>query len=118
VRRGVDRGPDAEAVRDGRPRVFNVYGPTETTVYSTCTRLGPNETDPVPIGAPIHHTRTYLLDEDLEPIPFGLPGELFIAGAGVAHGYHGDPATTAAAFVPNPFGDPGERLYRPGDLAR
>jgi amino acid adenylation domain-containing protein len=98
--------------------VYNVYGPTETTVYSSYTRLGPHEGDPVPIGAPIHNTRAYILDDHLELVPFGLPGELFIAGAGVTHGYHGDPATTAAAFVPDPFGDTGDRLYRTGDLVR
>jgi amino acid adenylation domain-containing protein len=97
-------------------RLYNLYGPSEDTTYSTCARVG--DTDPPPIGAPICNTRAYVLDPVGEPAPIGVPGELYLGGAGLARGYHRRAALTAERFVPDPYGGPGERLYRTGDLAR
>ncbi|WP_405139745.1 amino acid adenylation domain-containing protein [Sphaerisporangium sp. NBC_01403] len=107
----------ARALR-GRVRdLWNVYGPTETTIWSTCERV-PVEPDTVTIGGPLANTQVYVLDERLRPVPAGVPGELFIAGAGVARGYLRRPALTAERFVPDPFGPSGSRLYRTGDRVR
>ncbi|MBZ4423049.1 non-ribosomal peptide synthase/polyketide synthase, partial [Myxococcus sp. RHSTA-1-4] len=96
------------------------YGPTESTTFTSCFRM----TEPsqpgnsVPIGRPIANTQVYLLDGNGQPVPAGVPGELFVGGDGLARGYlHAD--LTAERFVPNPFSNvPGARLYRTGDLAR
>ena len=102
--------------------VINGYGPTENTTFTAChamrTRsdLGPAA---VPIGQPITNTQVYVLDGEGQPTPIGVPGGLWIAGAGLARGYVGRPRETARSFVPDPFsGVPGARMYRSGDRAR
>ncbi len=109
-----------QAVMDASStRLLNLYGPTETTVECSvwdCVQDSPSPT--VPIGRPIANLRMYVLDERLRPCPVGAPGELYVAGAGLARGYLGRPGLTAERFVPSPFGAPGERLYRTGDRAR
>ncbi|HEV8581882.1 MAG TPA: non-ribosomal peptide synthase/polyketide synthase [Thermoanaerobaculia bacterium] len=103
------------------PRVaelWNVYGPTETAVWSSAGRVAPGD-GPVLLGGPIGNTRFLVVDRDLEPVPVGVAGELWIAGDGVARGYLGRPDLTAERFAPDPFAaQPGARLYRTGDLVR
>ncbi|WP_263164752.1 non-ribosomal peptide synthetase [Streptomyces sp. SCSIO ZS0520] len=96
-------------------RFQNVYGLTETTVWSVAADLAPGGGRP-PIGTPIRNTRVHVLDDDLQPVPVGVPGEIHLGGLAVGRGYLGRPALTAAAYVPDPYGEPGERLCRTGDL--
>jgi acyl-coenzyme A synthetase/AMP-(fatty) acid ligase/acyl carrier protein len=97
---------------------WHMYGPTETTVWSSITELEPGE-GVVPIGGPISNTTFHVLDEHATPVPVGVPGELYIGGAGVARGYRNRPELTTEKFVPDPFGDDADaRLYRTGDLVR
>lgn len=96
-------------------RVFNAYGPTEGTVFCSYGLVPQNATDEPTIGPPSAHARAYVLDENLKRQPVGAPGELYIGGVGLAHGYVNRPRTTAERFVPDPFVD-GERMYRTGDV--
>ncbi|WBQ07898.1 non-ribosomal peptide synthetase [Kribbella sp. CA-293567] len=106
----------AETVCKQAAKVTNLYGPTETTIWSTVAEVVPG-TAPT-IGRPIGNTQVFVLDASLQPVPAGAPGDLWIAGDGVARGYHGRPGLTAERFVANPFGEPGSRMYRTGDTAR
>ena len=108
---------DAIGAGDG-VRLWNLYGPTETTIYSGGEGVSPSPA-PIEIGSLIAGTQLYVLDAGQRPVPPGVTGEVYIGGAGVAHGYHGAPGMTAARFVPDPFsGRPGARLYRTGDVGR
>ncbi|MFJ8935178.1 non-ribosomal peptide synthase/polyketide synthase [Streptomyces sp. NPDC102365] len=100
-------------------RVMNIYGPTEATVYATAFTCDPAEPDRVPpIGRPVGGARAYVLDARLRPVPAGVPGDLYLAGTGVARGYLDRPGLTASRFPADPFGPPGGRMYRTGDLVR
>ncbi|KEX92687.1 peptide synthetase [Pseudomonas putida] len=109
-----------ERFGDQQPTLVNMYGITETTVHVTYRAIRLADLDAKaqsPIGLPIRDLRWYLLDSQLQPVPVGVAGELYIAGAGLARGYHGRSGLTAERFVPSPF-DAAQRLYRSGDLAR
>ncbi|MCC6798136.1 MAG: amino acid adenylation domain-containing protein [Candidatus Hydrogenedentes bacterium] len=100
-------------------RFFNAYGPTETTVCVSEAICEPDTVEAPPIGRPIANTRLYVLDERMRMVPPGVPGELYIGGAGVGRGYLNRPELTAQSFVPNPFnGASGDRLYKSGDRVR
>ena len=114
-------GTVAAALMARGDRLFNVYGPTETTIWSTLQRLRADThmAATVPIGRPLRNTRCYVLDLWHELVPVGVPGELYISGAGLARGYLGQAALTAAQYCPDPFSEEhGARMYRTGDLAR
>nr|QEO74125.1 condensation domain-containing protein [uncultured bacterium] len=98
--------------------LFNLYGPTENTIVATASRVSPSGDRAPDIGTPVANTRTYILDRFLWPVPVGVPGELCLAGEGLARSYRFRPELTADRFVPDPFGAEGERLYRTGDLSR
>lgn len=99
-------------------RLVNVYGPTETTIWSSLAEPAMTDDEQVLIGEPLANTRAYVLDERLRPVPYGLPGELCLGGAGLAHGYRHRAGLTALRFLPDPYGPPGSRIYRTGDLVR
>ncbi|MEU4545899.1 non-ribosomal peptide synthetase [Nonomuraea dietziae] len=107
----------ADRLLEGGARLLNVYGPTETTVWSTAGDVAQGA-GPVDLGLPIANTYLYILGPDGRPVPPGEQGELHIGGDGLARGYHGLPALTAARFLPDPFSsEPGARMYATGDLA-
>ncbi|MGC5038557.1 non-ribosomal peptide synthase/polyketide synthase [Streptomyces sp. DT190] len=112
VRRVLEACPDLTVV--------DVYGPTETTTFATRQSFHAGDSLPVtlPIGRPLDDTRGYVLDGALQPQPPGVPGELYLAGAGLARGYAGRPGATAARYLADPYGPPGGRMYRTGDLVR
>jgi amino acid adenylation domain-containing protein len=101
--------------------IVNQYGATECTMTSCRHPVAAEDAAPrpeVPVGRPIAGCRVYLLDPELRPVPLGAPGEIHLGGPGMARGYLDRPDLTAAAFLPDPFGPPGERLYATGDRAR
>ncbi|HYG65818.1 MAG TPA: amino acid adenylation domain-containing protein, partial [Thermoanaerobaculia bacterium] len=121
----VDPAAVRAVLRGGPPpRLLHVYGPTEATTFATWQRVEevpPGET--VPIGRPLANGTLYVMAAGIVPQPVGLPGELYLGGDGLAHGYHARPELTAERFVPDPFGaltgsTAGGRLYRTGDLVR
>ncbi|MDT0269136.1 amino acid adenylation domain-containing protein [Streptomyces sp. DSM 44915] len=107
---------------EGTPRLANMYGITETTVHVSFYELAAEQaTDGAPsvVGRPLDDLAGYVLDDALRPVPAGVPGELYVAGAGLARGYRARPGLTAGRFVPNPFAAaPGARMYRTGDVVR
>ncbi|MGA9379337.1 MAG: amino acid adenylation domain-containing protein, partial [Phormidium sp.] len=111
-----------EVLDKGAPQqVLNGYGPTENTTFSSWYLIEklPLKATTVPIGRPIANTELYILDQNLQPVPIGVPGELHIGGAGLARGYLNRPELTNEKFIPNPFrNQPNSRLYKTGDLAR
>ncbi|GGM89380.1 hypothetical protein GCM10011609_27800 [Lentzea pudingi] len=99
--------------------LHNLYGPTEAAVDVTSWDCEPgSDRASIPIGAPVWNTRTHVLDPLLRPVPIGVQGELYLSGVQVARGYVGKPDLTAERFVADPFGPPGSRMYRTGDVAR
>jgi amino acid adenylation domain-containing protein len=104
----------------GDRRVINGYGPTEITTFTCCHPVSASWRggSSVPIGRPINHTRVYVLDPRQEPVPPGVPGELYAGGDGVARGYLNRPELTAGKFISSPFDAPPRPLYRTGDLVR
>jgi enterobactin synthetase component F len=101
---------------DPNVRIMNIYGPTEATVYTTFSYIRSADRDPPPIGKGLWNIKLYVLDKNMEPLPKGAKGELYIGGTGVARGYLNKPELTAERFVKNPFGE--GRLYRTGDFVR
>jgi amino acid adenylation domain-containing protein len=100
-------------------QLTQLYGPTEATIDAVGFVInGHQDGVRIPIGRPLGNYRVYVLDAGLEPVPAGVAGEIYIAGAGLARGYHARPALTAERFVADPFGPAGSRMYRSGDLAR
>jgi len=98
--------------------LVNHYGPTEAAIECSMWRCARGDTGRIPIGRPTPNVRLYVLDDQLQPVPIGVTGELHIGGVQLARGYHNRPEMTAARFVPDPYGPLGSRLYRTGDSAR
>jgi amino acid adenylation domain-containing protein len=118
----VDIGSVRKILEEGPPeRLLHVYGPTESTTFTSWYQVValPETAVTVPIGRPLSNKRIYILDRNLQPVPAGIPGELFIGGDGLSPGYLNRPELTAEKFINDPFSTvPGSRLYRTGDLAR
>ncbi|MBD9725901.1 non-ribosomal peptide synthetase [Streptomyces caniscabiei] len=124
----VDAGKLAtwQAAAPAHVRWLNAYGPTETTITATVYEPHAPSSVPahrpsggvVPIGRPLPGVRAYVLDASLNPVQPGVPGDLYIAGPGVARGYLGDPARTEASFLPDPWGEPGDRMFATRDRVR
>ncbi|MDL5602270.1 AMP-binding protein, partial [Bacillus subtilis] len=113
--------PWFERFGDTAPQLINMYGITETTVHVTYRPLSLADLEhdaSSPIGEPIPDLFWYLLDGELNPVPRGCIGELYVGRAGLARGYLNRGDLTAQRFIPDPFGEPGARLYRTGDLAQ
>jgi amino acid adenylation domain-containing protein len=115
--------PHVRRVLEAHPglRLVNGYGPTENTTFSCCHRIHAEDAEraSIPVGRPIAGSTAYVLDAHLHPVPVDVPGELYVGGEGLARGYLGAPALTAARYVPHPFSaTPGARLYRTGDRLR
>ncbi len=114
IRRAMELLPNVEFI--------NGYGPTEATTFACCHKIrelpSPSATS-IPIGSPIANTECYILDQNLQPVPVGIKGELYIGGVGLARGYRNRPDLTKERFIRNPFSDdPQSRLYKSGDIAR
>ncbi|WP_342026020.1 non-ribosomal peptide synthase/polyketide synthase [Cytobacillus pseudoceanisediminis] len=110
-------GELAKALLNQGVELWNMYGPTETTIWSTFERVESDER--ITIGHPIGNTELYILDDNYNKLPVGVPGELYIGGEGLALGYLNNPYLTEERFIPNPFSkEEGDRIYRTGDLVR
>ncbi|MEV1177007.1 amino acid adenylation domain-containing protein, partial [Nonomuraea sp. NPDC049784] len=115
---GERLSPELAGVWGRGRRLYNAYGPTETTVCASMALCDEADAGAPPIGGPIANTRVYVLDRHLQPVPVGVPGELFVGGNGLARGYGGQPELTAERFLADPFAGDGARLYRTGDRVR
>jgi amino acid adenylation domain-containing protein len=112
-------GELANQLRRKSASLWNMYGPTETTIWSAVYQVQTEQTGVVPIGQPIANTQLFVLDSKLQPVPIGVPGDLYIGGDGLARGYLNRPELTQEKFLPSPFShSTGSRLYRTGDRAR
>ncbi|MDB6447191.1 AMP-binding protein, partial [Pseudomonas sp. 21TX0197] len=116
----LDPAVIGRVLKEGAPQhLLNGYGPTEATTFTTTHEIRAVGEGGIPIGRPVGNSRVYVLDAQLQPVPVGVAGELYIGGDGVAKGYLNRPELTAEKFVTDPFSaDPGALLYRTGDLAR
>ncbi|KFE71961.1 hybrid non-ribosomal peptide synthetase/type I polyketide synthase [Hyalangium minutum] len=109
------------AIEEGHAQLFNGYGPTEATVFTHLHPITevPEGATSIPIGRPLPNVQAYVLDRHLQPVPRGVPGELYLGGEGLARGYWRQPELTVERFIPHPFSrEPGARLYKTGDLVR
>ena len=107
----------ARHLAGGCDELWNLYGPTETTIWSTCYRVKPDDAS-IPIGSPIANTDIHILDKAGRETPLGIPGEIYIGGAGVARGYLNNPEFTAERFITDPVNGGGAKIYRTGDTGR